>query len=228
MYPVTVHVGPTMKINLMFLCRPLITDVINMIISLTHLWPPLWDRVCNEFIEIIANMDHVQQQLDWIYKDLCKCIFTEMDAHLNYRDTDKTVRKRFKKYKPYWSDHLTQLWRDVAASEKAFRKSNRILYSHHSLREIYLAKQRIFDKALRDTERSYNRHIADQIEDCTTNDPKQFWDHIQRLGPQKSKEIHLKGYNDLGVTCNINNVLNKWRADFQNLYNAPDADNEVF
>ena len=126
--------------------------------SHTFMVSPLWGRVCNEFIERTVNMDHVQQQFDCIYKDLCRCIFTEMDAHLNYRDTDKTVRKRFKNYKPYWPDHLTKLWRDMAASEKAFRKSNRSLNSHHSLRDIYLIKQRIFDKALRDAKRPYNRH----------------------------------------------------------------------
>ena len=43
-----------------------------------------------------------------------------MDDHLNYACNTKFIRKKFKPFKPYWSDDLTSHWKDMAESEKRY------------------------------------------------------------------------------------------------------------
>ena len=133
------------------------------------------------------------------------------------------MRKKFKNFKPYWSEELTTLWRDMASSEKLYRRCKQTSASRNYLYENFKMKQHIFDKSLRQAERKYNRNLADEIEEIKTNDPKSFWDHIKRLGPQKSKEIPMKVYDAPGdIQEDPDIVLNAWQTDFENLYNMPD------
>ena len=56
-----------------------------------------------------------------------------------------------------------------------------------------------------------------------------FWSYINRLGPRKPKNIPLKVYdNNNTLSDDSNIVLQKWRDDFQGLYNIPDTETDVF
>ena len=190
---------------------------------------PLWGHVCAELISKIHNLEATQKQFNDAYVELCDAVFKEMDEFIRYKDHGKSVRKKFKNYKPYWSDELTALWRDMAAAEKSYRKCPFNSSLRPSLRDHFKQKRAIFDKELRKAERAYNRSFADKIEDINTSDPKAFWEHIQRLGPQKTSEIPLKVHDGSdGFSEDLNVVLGTWRSDFESLYNIPDGDNDVF
>ena len=75
--------------------------------------------------------------------------------------------------------------------EKEFRKCPNNTQIKARLREEYKIMQGIFDKHLRNAERAYTRKLADHIEDMNTNDPVQFCNQINRLGPQKNSEIPM-------------------------------------
>ena len=90
-------------------------------------------------------------------------------------------------------------------------------------------KQYAFDKALRQAERAYNRSLADDIESINSEDPKLFWEHIKKLGPAKKNTLPTSvkdGSNNL--VDNIDDVLNVWRTDFENLYNLNDQGCTLF
>ena len=64
--------------------------------------------------------------------------------------------------------------------------------------------------------------MADKIENINTEDPKQFWQHIKNLGPSTRKDIPEQVYNDEGsLVSDKNHVLNKWKHEFDILYNKP-------
>ena len=90
---------------------------------------------------------------------------------------------------------------------------------------IYIPSKKLWQiiTPLRQTEREYNKNIAEQIESISDKDPEQFWEQIKKLGPQRNKQIPMQVYDDHGaVKCDRDEVLNKWKNDFKNLHNMPE------
>ena len=56
----------------------------------------------------------------------------------------------------------------------------------------------IFDKLLRQSERSYRQAVAEGIESTTTSNPTDFWDKIKNLGPRKDKTILVQVHDTNG------------------------------
>ena len=75
-------------------------------------------------------------------------------------------------------------------------------------------------KLLRKCERNYNNNIISNIEHLGKNNHNQFWNTIKQLGPKK-KDIPLKVEKESNIVSNVENVLNVWKNDFEQLYNPP-------
>ena len=60
-----------------------------------------------------------------------------------------------------------------------------------------------------------------KIDIANTSNPREFWNHVGNLGPQKSRKIPeaVKINGDLHNDINI--VLEKWQSDFSNLHEKP-------
>ena len=85
-------------------------------------------------------------------------------------------------------------------------------------------KRDIFDKALRNTQRNYNRKFSDEIEEINTSDPNILWDYIRKLGPYQSRDIPTKVYGDDNTLCDDPDiVLQRWIFEFEALYDIPDS-----
>ncbi len=111
----------------------------------------------------------------------------------------------------------------MSESEKLYNKCRSTRQMKDHLRRQYTSHRQIFDKALRNAERTYNRNQLLDIEDSCTNNPREFWEHISKLGPRKDKTIPMKVYKENNeLTDDIECVLGKWKTDFFNLYNKPD------
>ena len=193
-------------------------------ISSDFMSTPMWGHVCQSLISRIERMEINQNSCDSLYDLMVKDVFIEMDKHIDYRNQSKRSRKLFKNSKPYWSENLNELWKDMVKSEKCFRKCVKSSKHRSHLYNSFKHKQQVFDKALRNAERAHNRKLADEIEEVNTSDPNKFWDYIKKLGPSKSSEIPLKVYNESGVLVDdINSVLDKWQKDFYELYNVPES-----
>ena len=108
-------------------------------------------------------------------------------------------------------------------------KSPKTCTNRGDLRECFKWKQIIFDKALRNAERAYNRRFTDEVEELNTSDPQMLWSYINRLGPRKPKSIPLKVYdNNNTLSDDSDIVLQKSRDDFQGPYTIPDTETDVF
>ncbi|CAC5416249.1 unnamed protein product [Mytilus coruscus] len=89
-----------------------------------------------------------------------------------------------------------------------------------ALRREYSQARDVFDKNLRRTERTYKKAMAVDIETMVTTNPNEFWEKIRKLGPRNVKDIPMEVVDESGeVLTNEKDVLNKWRIDFENLYN---------
>ena len=114
-------------------------------------------------------------------------------------------------------------------SEKNFKRCPKLSANRSRLLDRFKEKRDIFDKALRNAERYYNRKFADKIEEINTSDPNIFWDYIRKLGPRQSRDIPTKVYGDDNTLCDDPDiVLHKWKSEFEALYNIPDSQNDKF
>ena len=174
-------------------------------------------------IERIESNIETQNNINSIYTSLCDCIITCMNDSVPYFDCSKHTRKRYKSQKPFWNDELHSLWKEMRDKEKDFLKCNRhvsgnLQYSY--LRSQFKHAQHCFDKRLRFHERKFKLGLQIEIEEVCTENPRRFWEHIDRLGPANvKKNIPMEVYrNDNTITSDPSIVLNTWQHEFSSLY----------
>ena len=62
------------------------------------------------------------------------------------------------------------------------------------------------------------RKRATNVEQVSTENPKEFWDHIKQLGPKRKGSIPMEVYGyDENINSDENFVFQKWLSDFENL-----------
>ena len=176
-------------------------------------------------IRRIESARDTQNEVDDIYSTLCSLIIAEMDANIPTFDTSKRTRKRFKNTKPFWNDDLTNVWHSMRDKERAFLRFKGRTNIRSLLRREFQTAQSTFDRTLRKYERQYKRAMCDDIENMSTENPREFWNKIKTLGPRKSTNIPMEVYNENGeILTDEQSVLNCWKTDFENIYNNDSFD----
>ena len=62
----------------------------------------------------IKNKD----KLDKIYSQIKKTITNEMELYLKFKECSKKCKQKFRQSKPYWSENLALLWKNMNEKEK--------------------------------------------------------------------------------------------------------------
>ena len=190
-----------------------------------------WRQAVIEIVDIIIENINNQREMDLLYDKLCKNILKEMDNNLKFKDGSQRLRKRFRNSKPYWDDSLTELWTAMHNAEKEFLRCVGVRREKQNKLEKFKDTRNKFDKLLVKKERAYRRGLVLQIEEVNTKNPRDFWNHINKLGPRSKKEIPMKVEINGQYTTNREQVLGKWKHDFEALYNQSDNahfDNEFY
>ena len=180
-----------------------------------------WKEHSRELTDKYINCIHTQEVSDQLYSEFCIHLTTEMNKFLkcsNVKRSGMNINRKNKPCKPYWNHYLTTLWKDFKTSERKFLKCHN--NATRLLRNEFYIKRKIFTKELRKAERQFWQEQLNELENVCTGDPKKFWQNIKKLGPKKMVTIPEKVYIDNVLTGDINAVLQKWRDDFYNLYNA--------
>ena len=153
-----------------------------------------WNESIMGLVNKLEESLDSQVQIDEAYSIFCDTLFSEIDSNLQINYCTKPCRKCYKYYKPYWSNDLTKVWKDMRDSEKEFLKVNKHTSKARKteLKQIYKTKRHIFDKALREAERNYKKGVSEDIETVNTENPKVFWNFIKKLGPRKTNKIVYK------------------------------------
>ncbi len=176
----------------------------------------------DKLISLIDNIEHVrelQNEIDEVYLRFCTLYHNEMNSFLQSKNVHPLAYKRFKRStKPFWNETLSYLWDILCEKEKAFLlcENNR----RGQFRYEFYNAQKHFDKEYRRAERNFRKGKIIDIENVSTADPNKFWDNIKKLGPIKRQDIPMEVYDEHGsIVTGTNNVLHKWKVDFENLYN---------
>ena len=185
-----------------------------------------WLGVLDSFIQRLEYINPMQQSVDDLYDDMLTEVFNEMDSHIQYKDSSKKTKKHYRNHKPFWTDELTNAWKDMSSAEKAYTSCKHSNSRNKNLYEKFIVKRNTFDKLLRRTERTYNRKKALDIESINTSNPTEFWKQINNLGPKRSSKIPMEVYDEKGPEGGVkirdeNYVFEKWKDEFYSLYNMP-------
>ena len=168
----------------------------------------------------VALMSNTQNAMDSIYKDFCDLYHSEMKLKLNFKNVHPLVSKKHRKNtKPFWNEHLRDLWKAVQQKEKAFL-SCKDEYRRALRLEFYDA-QKEFDRCYRKEKRKFQKNKINEIEQVSNKNPTEFWSHIRRLGPRQNNDIPMEVYTADGTIRGERNiVLHTWKNEFEKLYNV--------
>lgn len=113
----------------------------------------------------------------------------------------------------------------MRVKEKSFIGCTGNRHAKTRLHNDYIQSRQVFGKTLRRTERSYRKSVAVDIETMSSRNPNDFWEKIRNLGPRRNKNIPFEVIDESGnITRNEQDVLERWRCDFENLYNGVQSD----
>ncbi|XP_060556851.1 uncharacterized protein LOC132717406 [Ruditapes philippinarum] len=177
-------------------------------------------------IDRIERCRETQGEIDAIYDNLCKLITREMHDKIPQINASSRTQRRRKHLKPYWNDELQSLWYNMNTKERAFLKCDQNNRYRQTLHNEYIGARNDFDKLLRQCERAYRYAKAIEIEEMSTSNPNDFWQKIKSLGPRKDSSIPIEIIDENGTPIrNEHEVWNRWKSDFEKLYNGTDTGN---
>jgi hypothetical protein len=141
----------------------------------------LWNTAVNNMIDHLADKIHDQSNIDRLYDNLCTEIFKEVDTKLKLKRKGHRDSKKFKYFKPYWNNRLTNLWNAMKDAELNFVKSRTCNKTKRRLRLVFVNARRAFDKQLRKDKRDYNQKYLIELDNINTTNPQQFWKFLKNF-----------------------------------------------
>ena len=170
-------------------------------------------------IECIEGAERNQPEINVCYDNIVNLMLDEADSSM------KAITKKRKnmKYKPYWDAALSNKWKIMQLSEKKYRKicKEKVNVNVRSFHQrLFKHNQRLFDKMLKNKKREYLRNMSIKLDKLNMRNPREFWQYVKRLGPQKRYSIPWEVDIDGIKYTNHKVVLEKWKNDFEKIYKA--------
>ena len=170
-------------------------------------------------LEQLEENDRNQQGIDLCYEELTNFILNEAENSLEPKRRKRPCRK----YKEYWDEELSDLWRKMRNCEHEYMKVKKKNKKGHknsltNERRNFKEAQRLFDRTLRNKKRNHCKGKLMIINKCNVNNPTEFWNHIKRLGPKVKQDIPWEVVENGEILTEIPSVLKKWHKVFSELY----------
>ena len=167
----------------------------------------------NKVIDDMIKAKGIQEELDLVYENLCTLIYTKMQRKIPCVSDSKKLRKRHKPSKPFWSDNLSELWSNLREADKNMKKC-KCIRAKRIYKEKFVLARHTFDREYRKAERHYNCGKMIDIDTICVNNPNEFWDCLKKLAPHRKYIIPIEIYDNNIISCNITQVLEKWKKRF--------------
>ncbi|CAC5391004.1 unnamed protein product [Mytilus coruscus] len=183
-----------------------------------------------ETIQKIENYINVSSDIQNTYDQFQGLIKCEMNNKLQIKTSCFGLNKNKKsRYKPYWNDDLSSQWIKVCACEKKWLRCNGPSGTKQRLKTDYSAERKIFDHLNRKYKRQYQILERKKIEEkLCVSIQREFWKSVGKIGIASERKpcipMAVLGPNG-NVNTNKNDVLNKWKSDFQKFFQRNGGDN---
>ncbi len=184
---------------------------------------------CLKIIEELLLNQIDQERLDSLYDQYVETYFDEMSSFFKEVSNTPVSRKSLRfTPKPYWNEDLSELWKRFHRSEKIFVTTRKDDPAYSRILGDFRDKRRAFDKRLKREKRSYQRRKVYDLEKANTKNPKEFWRTIENLGPKRKRKIPNEVILEDGSTTDVfDDVLSKWKRDFQGLLTTPAPESQA-
>ena len=184
-------------------------------------------RCINTIISNIENRIESQNDIDGIYDQFIEIVHTELEANVTFKDYTPHMKSKRKHQKPYWNSKLKDMWVMARDKERKYLNFRGLTTVKNKLRTEFDEARKTFDKELRRAERLYNSQQRDKIHQLRTDNPKQFWSVINKLGPVVHKdEQNAVRTEDGSISFDHQVIMKKWKDDFEVLYQMSNSTGE--
>ena len=127
------------------------------------------------------------------------------------------------KYKKYWNDELQNQWDRVCEHERLWLSCKDV--NKKRFKERFCHERRTFDKLNRKFKRKQQVYEQKKLQDMLENDIScDFWKEIGKLSlaNERHSKIPMEVVDSEGESIfNTDMILNKWKSDYEMLYNPP-------
>ncbi|VDI68964.1 Hypothetical predicted protein [Mytilus galloprovincialis] len=181
-------------------------------------------------LNFLNNNKHIQNTIDKIENEL-SLIQKEMKdtVPILKTPTGPSSNKRKKSLrKPYWTEELTSLWNKVCIKEKQWLKCKNCTNLRRKLKQEFCNIRNQFDKLNRNTKRKFQLKEQDNLSKLfQSNNTRDFWKYIGNIGiaNERRQNIPFKVKTDEGFSSDVDVVLDKWKTDYEKLFNSGDNGN---
>ncbi|CAG2228057.1 unnamed protein product [Mytilus edulis] len=127
------------------------------------------------------------------------------------------------KRKPYWSEELQDSWNKTCDAERQWKRCKSIGKS--KLRTRFIQSRKDFDKLNRKAKRNYQLEQQNKLQKLGEKNSSEFWKSIGKLGlanDRKSRQTFQIRSETGEIISDIDSVLEKWKIDYEKLYNSAD------
>ena len=179
--------------------------------------------VIDEMITKIVRDEYTQGLMDEMYVMFCEELKSEMNEKLEKRIIvlDSSVsQKRRRTGKPWWNDHLSELWNKLTVAERRWSRAYGQIKAR--LKADKCAAQRQFDKCVQSTKRTWWRQQQELLLAMQTDQPGEFWKRIGELGVAQNRKKNIPWevvLEDGTIVTDKQKVLSYWESKFKDLYN---------
>jgi hypothetical protein len=183
----------------------------------------VWDedvRNCINRIEMSMERD---ANITEAYSELTNFVKTkakEQVQHYTVEDRpSKKLRSLKRKNVDYWNDNLEHGWKNVCKAQKAWLICRNSAISK-KLKSVFLQIRRDFDRQLKKARRKHQYSKQQKLIDACDNDPNTFWKIIDKIGIASDRKHHIpmEVEENGEVISGTQEVLNRWKKDYQEVY----------
>ena len=174
--------------------------------------------------DTILKIEHsleTERNVSAAYESFLNLINSEMNKHLPKKHFKKTTQSK-SSYKPYWCNELQQAWNLVCDRERCWLKCRGSQAEKSRLRQLYNSERKTFDKIHRSAKRKYQTSEHERLKNLySDNDTRGFWKYIGKLGLHNERKADIPMEivdNDGNVSTRLDDVLSRWKSDYQNLF----------
>ena len=82
-----------------------------------YLYSEIWQQAVVNTITRLETINNNKMELDLTYDNLCQDVFEELDHNLQYKFCGSKLKEKYRISKPYWNEHLGNLWQIMVHKE---------------------------------------------------------------------------------------------------------------
>jgi len=171
-----------------------------------------------------------ERNVDEVYEEFVKTVKDEMNKKLGKKVVFRGERKGQGKNinKPWWSEKLQNLWKEVRKQEKLWHKSKD--KDKSKMKSDMCKAQNNFDREVQKSKREFWFTEQRKLEEMYKYDKTQFWTTIGDIGiaNDRKKTLPFSVTDDRGKTVvDRDEVLKVWQEYFKNLLNQDTSNGNV-